>query len=93
MIIQSGSQRIAYSGDTGWFEELPTRVGAADLFICECTYHSFEFEYHLNHDLLLERRDRFDVGRFVLTHLGAEMLEQRGRSEFETADDGFILKL
>lgn len=93
IVIETGQERIAYSGDTGWFDTLPEQVAGANLFICECTYHSFEFEYHLNHDLLLERRDRFDVGRFVLTHLGAEMLETRGQSEFETADDGLKLQL
>ena len=93
LVIDSGGQRIAYSGDTGWFDGLPEQVAGAHLFICECTYHSFEFEYHLNHGQLLEHRDRFDVGRMVLTHLGAEMVEQRGASEFETADDGLTISI
>ena len=93
LIIESGSERIAYSGDTGWFEELPGHVAGAHLFISECTYHAFDFEYHLNHQLLVERRDRFDVGRIVLTHLGAEMVDRRGDSAFETADDGVIVRL
>jgi ribonuclease BN (tRNA processing enzyme) len=88
MVLDLGSQRIVYSGDTGWFDGLPSRVAGSDLFICECTYHTHGFEYHLNYELLLERRRAFDCGRMVLTHLGNEMLEHRGQCEIETADDG-----
>ena len=93
LVVRSGSERIAYSGDTGWFDALPREVGAADLFICECTYHSHDFEYHLNLGALAERREAFDCGRIVLTHLGAEMTDRRGRCDFETADDGLSLKI
>lgn len=93
LVLQAGAQRIAYSGDTGWFEDLPRQVGTADLFICECTYHSFEFEYHLNHSQLVERRDRFECGRMVITHLGSEMSERRSEAEIEAADDGLLIKL
>ena len=91
--LDLGSQRIAYSGDTGWFDDLPTQVAGSDLFISECTYHSYGFEYHLNYELLLERRKSFDCNRIVLTHLGKEMLPFRGACELETADDGFRLEL
>jgi ribonuclease BN (tRNA processing enzyme) len=93
MIIESSRERVAYSGDTGWFDALPGHVAESDLFISECTYHEHGFEYHLNHKLLLENRHRFDCGRIVLTHLGSEMSERRGRCEFETADDGLTLQL
>jgi len=93
LIIESGGQRIAYSGDTGWFDGLPACVAGAHLFISECTYHDYGFEYHLNHKLLVENRHRFDCGRIVLTHLGAEMSERRGQCDFDTADDGLTLRL
>jgi hypothetical protein len=32
-------------------------------------------------------------GRIILTHLGAEMTDRRGRCDFETADDGLLIKL
>jgi ribonuclease BN (tRNA processing enzyme) len=93
LIVTSGKQRIAYSGDTGWFEELPRHVGAADLFICECTYHDHEFDYHLNHEGLVAHTHEFECGRIVLTHLGSEMANRRGQAAFETADDGTVIKL
>jgi ribonuclease BN (tRNA processing enzyme) len=93
MVIRSDGVRVAYSGDTGWFDELPRQVAGSDLFICECTYASFDFAYHLNHDLLAARKDEFDCGRVVLTHLGKEMTDRRGQCAFETADDGTVLKV
>jgi ribonuclease BN (tRNA processing enzyme) len=93
LIVEAGSHLVAYSGDTGWFDRLPSRVAGADLFICECTYHSFAFDYHLNHRLLVEHKPEFDCGRMVLTHLGEEMAHRRGQCEFETADDGLRIRL
>jgi ribonuclease BN (tRNA processing enzyme) len=93
LVIEAGGRRIAYSGDTGWFDALPQRVGEADLFVCECTYHSYAFEYHLNHEELVARKEAFRCGRIVLTHLGEEMADRRGRAAFDTADDGLVVKL
>jgi ribonuclease BN (tRNA processing enzyme) len=93
MIVETGKHRIAYSGDTGWFDELPRLVAGADLFVSECTNRHDTFEYHLSHDLLVECKSLFDCGRIVLTHLGSEMSELRGQAEFETADDGLAIKL
>lgn len=93
LIVESGALRVAYSGDTGWFEDLPKQVAGADLFVCECTYHRSGFEYHLSHEQLLEQRERFDCGRMLLTHLGEEMSKRRGRCDFETADDGLVIRL
>jgi len=91
--ISAGPRRVVYSGDTGWFDALPSHVAGADLFVCECTYFGFDFEYHLNHRLLSARKSEFDCGRMVLTHLGSEMADRRGRCDFDTADDGLKLEL
>lgn len=91
--LDLGGESIAYSGDTGWFDALPTQVAGTNLFICECTYDQYDFEYHLNHRELVERKDEFDVGRIILTHLGTEMTHRRGLCDFETADDGLKVRL
>jgi ribonuclease BN (tRNA processing enzyme) len=93
MIVRAGSQRIGYSGDTGWFDELPRRVGGVDLFVCECTYQHTGFEFHLNHQTLSAHKPEFDCGRMLLTHLGSEMSARRGQCDFETADDGLLVRL
>jgi ribonuclease BN (tRNA processing enzyme) len=93
LAVDTGAERIVYSGDTGWFPELPSRVGEADLFICECTYHTHDFEYHLSHQELVARKHEFHCNRMILTHLGEEMSDRRGRADFETADDGLVVNL
>ena len=93
LVLENAGTRIAYSGDTGWFDGLPAQVAGADLFICECTYHQSGFHYHLSLEELAERRDDFDCGRMVLTHLGKEMSGRRASCEFETADDGLKLRI
>jgi ribonuclease BN (tRNA processing enzyme) len=93
MIVRAGSQRIGYSGDTGWFDDLPRRVGDVDLFVCECTYQHTGFDFHLNHQTLSAHKPEFDCGRMLLTHLGSEMSARRGQCDFETADDGLLVRL
>ena len=92
-MVDTGGHRVAYSGDTGWFPELPARVAGADLFVCECTYHAAGFGYHLSHDDLLTHSQEFDCGRLLLTHLGDEMRQRADSVEFEVADDGTVVKL
>jgi ribonuclease BN (tRNA processing enzyme) len=91
--VEIGRDRIAYSGDTGWFDALPGHVAGSHLFICECTLHEAHLDFHLSLEELREHRNDLDCGRLVLTHLGDEMAGQRGRIEIETADDGLVVKL
>jgi ribonuclease BN (tRNA processing enzyme) len=93
LIVDTGSQQIAYSGDTGWFDELPRHVAGVDLFICECTYYDDPFEYHINHEGLVARKHELDCGRVILTHLGSQMTDRRGQAAFETADDGLRIRI
>ena len=91
--ISLGDRTIVYSGDTGWFDDLPRRAAGADLFICECTLCHGRLDFHLDLGRISEHRHEFDVGSMLLTHLGAEMARLRGQCELDTADDGLIVKL
>ena len=91
--IRCGGRRVVYSGDTGWFDDLPRLSAGSDLFICECTYHSRDVSFHLNYELLCERQQQFDCGRMMLTHLGEEMSSRRESEAFEFADDGMLVTL
>jgi ribonuclease BN (tRNA processing enzyme) len=83
---------IAFSGDTGWTDELPGFTAGADLFMCECTYfESSQLDFHINYPLLVEQRHRFNVGRMILTHIGREVLARDGEIEMEMAADGMKL--
>ena len=40
-----------------------------------------------------KHRHDLDCGRLILTHLGEDMANRRGKLEIETADDGLAIKL
>lgn len=90
-VISWEGKQVVYSGDTGWYDALPERVGAPDLFVCECTFFDREFEFHLTYQTLLANRERFRAKRMILTHLSEEMTHRRGHLEFECADDGMTI--
>jgi len=92
-VVTAGDKRIAYSGDTGWFDALPDMVRGADLLVTECTQVTPGYEYHLSLEELVDRQNEFDVGEMILTHLGTEMAELRGRCQLPTADDGLIVRV
>lgn len=91
--IAFDKRKIVYSGDTGWFDQLPEYVEGADLFICECTYCEAEFDMHLSLEQLQERAPGFGCERLILTHLGTDMSDGRASVPFETADDGMRVKI
>jgi len=93
MRIDDGARRVAYSGDTGWFEGLPRAVSGADLFLCDCTHVRPEYAYHLSLEELSAKRAQLDVGQIVLTHLGRDMREHGPAEGFSIADDGLTYKL
>lgn len=93
LILGSDTEKIVFSGDTGWFQELPHHVRGAKLFICECTYHKPSFEYHMNYQDLSARKNEFDCEKLILTHLGSQMTERNENFEIEIAHDGTRLKL
>jgi len=90
--VSLGAKTIAFSGDSGWTDDLITFSEGADLFICECTYfESTHLPFHLNYPTLAKMRPRFDVGRMVLTHLGREVLDRKSEVGLEMASDGMRL--
>jgi len=93
MAVEADGRRLVYSGDTGWFDELPDRARGADLFVCECNFYEYELPTHLSYRVLHDRRRAFAGGRMLLTHLGSEMADRRGALEIETADDGMAVEV
>ena len=92
--ISTGSKSIAFSGDSGWTEDLVPFVAGADLFLCECTYFdSTQLDFHLNYPQLDANRARFDVGRMILTHIGREVLDREREVKLEMAHDGMQIKV
>jgi ribonuclease BN (tRNA processing enzyme) len=92
--IATAGKSIAFSGDSGWTDELVPFVAGTDLFLCECTYfESAQLDFHMNYPKLNASRARFDVGRMVLTHIGREVLEREREVKLEMAHDGMRIKV
>ncbi|HXZ84668.1 MAG TPA: MBL fold metallo-hydrolase [Myxococcota bacterium] len=91
--VDTDRRSLVFSGDTGWHEALPEKVGDVDLFICECVFFDEEFAFHLSHGRLQRERARFACGAIRLTHLGNQVLENESRLVFDTAHDGLELSL
>lgn len=97
--METGGKTIVFSGDSGWNDALPEFAQGADLFLCECTYfESKHLTFHLNYPELAANRDKFDVGRMVLTHLGREVLShmpdiEGAHRSVELAFDGMKIDL
>ena len=93
LAVASPVKSLFFTGDTGWHDALPERVGDADLLISECTLWDESFPFHLSHERLVAERARFRAGRIVLTHMGEDVLRERSRLEFDSADDGLEIKV
>jgi len=92
--LHLAGRSIAFSGDSGWNDDLVELAQGADLFLCECTYYeSKHLTFHLNYPLIMENRDRFKVSRMVLTHLGREVLNHKSEIAIEMASDGLKIEL
>jgi ribonuclease BN (tRNA processing enzyme) len=91
--IAIGGKTIAFSGDTGWCEDLISFTAGADLFLCECTYFENPLGVHLSYPLLESKRRNFDVKRMMLTHIGREVLERSSQLKMELAADGMRVEV
>jgi ribonuclease BN (tRNA processing enzyme) len=92
--IDAGGKSIVFSGDSGWNDELVEFSDGADLFLCECTYYeSAHLKFHLNYPLLVANRDKFNVRRMVLTHLGREVLSRESEIALEMGYDGMKIEI
>jgi len=65
---------LAYSGDTGWTEELFKLVKGTELSILECNFYDFQSDIHLNYSEIM-RLLPFSK-RLAIIHLGSEALDK-----------------
>ncbi len=70
--VETKEISIAYSGDTGWTDELIPLVKNTQLAIMECNFLDSEHEIHLNYHQLKKLHSFTD--RMALIHLGPEVL-------------------
>jgi ribonuclease BN (tRNA processing enzyme) len=84
---------IAFSGDTQWTESLIDIGREADLFICEAYMRDKAVTGHMALNLLEQHLGDIRPKRLILTHMSNDMLAQRAKLPYETAEDGMIVEL
>ncbi|MHA2245201.1 MAG: MBL fold metallo-hydrolase [Candidatus Hodarchaeales archaeon] len=72
--IETKNVSIAYSGDSGWTDELIPLIKDTQLAILECNFFNIELEIHLNYHQVKNLHSHTD--RLALIHLGSELLDQ-----------------
>ena len=72
--IDTDNSSIAYSGDTGWTEELLPLIKDTQLAIMECNFYDTELEIHLNYQQILKLKSLTD--KVALIHLGIEVINK-----------------
>jgi ribonuclease BN (tRNA processing enzyme) len=72
--IEDPGRVFAYSGDSSWCEGLIAAGRGADLFLTECTYFSVQSSMHLDYLRLAAKFDEIGAKRYLITHMGEEML-------------------
>jgi ribonuclease BN (tRNA processing enzyme) len=89
--VQTDSKTLAFSGDTGWTDDLYELEKEADLFICECNMYELEMKSHLNYKTLMEKKSNFTSKRLIINHLGETMLSKLNELELEAAEEGKVI--
>jgi ribonuclease BN (tRNA processing enzyme) len=84
---------IGFSGDSEWTDALIDIGREADLFLCEAYTRDKPVSTHMTLSALERHLDQIRPKRLVLTHMSADMLARRAELQFETAEDGMIIKL
>jgi len=84
---------LAFSGDTGWTDNLYKIADQADLFICECNFYQTETSSHLNYRRIIEEADKLNYHRIILNHFGPEMLERLDKLALECSYDGQVIEI
>ncbi|MBO6559112.1 MAG: MBL fold metallo-hydrolase [Nisaea sp.] len=91
--VTASGKVIAYTGDTEWTDTL-IRIGRkADLLIAEAYFRDKQVPFHLDLAALEKHLPAIEPKRLILTHMNDDMLSRRSALDYETAEDGMVLKI
>lgn len=90
--VEAEGRSVAYTGDGEWTEALVDAAREVDLFVAEAYFRDKKIKLHLDLATLEQHLPRIRPKRLVLTHMSDDMLAQRDRLGYETAEDGKIVE-
>ncbi len=95
--IEAGGKSFVFSGDTAWTDALLDISANADLFVCECHSMSPKAPGHMDWPRLRENLPRMSARKFMITHMGPEVLVNldaiRAESGVDATHDGLVVTL
>ncbi len=94
--FEKDGRTFAYSGDSGWTDNLIRAGHGADLYLMECYQFDMDLPMHLNYRTIAEKFDAIGARRIMLTHMAEPMLARRASvdpSRFILADDGMVIEI
>jgi ribonuclease BN (tRNA processing enzyme) len=87
---------VAFTGDTGWTENVIAAGSGADLYLMECYQYDFRLDLHMDYLRIEEQAAAIGAKRILLTHMGDAMLARRqdvDLSRFMLAEDGMSVEI
>lgn len=87
---------FAFSGDSGWTDNLIRAGNGADLYLMECNQFDLDLPMHLNYKRIDSAFDAIGAKKIMLTHMSDAMLAQRDQvnpNRYLIADDGMAVDI
>lgn len=94
--IEDDSKVFAYSGDSGWTENVIRAGKNADLYLIECYQYDFKLDMHMDYLTIAENFDAIGAKKLLLTHMGEAMLARRNdvdKNRCIVAEDGMVVDI
>jgi len=87
---------FAFSGDTGWTDNVVHVGRDADLYLIECCHYDLKLPMHLDYRTISENFERIGAKKYLLTHMSDPMLVRQcevDRTRCLLADDGMVIDI
>jgi ribonuclease BN (tRNA processing enzyme) len=94
--LSQNGKVMAFTGDTGWTENVIAAGNGADLYLMECYQYDFRLDLHMDYLRIEEQAAAIGAKRILLTHMGDAMLARRqdvDLSRFMLAEDGMSVEV
>ncbi|MBX2806362.1 MAG: MBL fold metallo-hydrolase [Hyphomicrobiales bacterium] len=94
--FENGEKIFAFSGDSGWTDNLIRAGRGADLYLMECYQYDLDLPMHLTYKRIECESSAIGAKKIMLTHMADEMLAKRNlvdANRFLIADDGMIVHI
>jgi ribonuclease BN (tRNA processing enzyme) len=94
--FEADGKVFAFSGDSGWVENIVRAGHNADLYLIECYEYDFKLNMHMDYLTIAENFDTIGAGKLLLTHMSEGMLARQhevDKNRCLIAEDGMVIDI